>query len=127
VVFRERYTPWILVVGTIASAVVSWFLRSPAAGTILGVFIIIALIPLASLKAGLQVGALVGGMVGAISEAVLFSPERGVARTFIATGYGALLGASWGVAVALGRRVLQRIADRRATPATRSPWSGNDH
>jgi hypothetical protein len=60
------------------------------------VFIGVTLIRARSQKAAISAGAIVGAIVGVISEAVVYSPARGVGRIFIATAYGFAVGAMWG-------------------------------
>jgi hypothetical protein len=105
----------------LASAFLSWFLRSATAGTLLGVFFTVTLMPITSLKGGLAVGSLLGGMAGALAEAVLFAPERSVGRIFIATAYGALLGASWGAVIALVSKMSRARSSGAKSGANATP------
>ena len=105
----------------LGSAFLSWLLRSAAAGTLLGVFFTVTLLPITSLKGGLAVGSLLGGVAGALAEAVLFAPERGVGRIFIATAYGGLLGASWGAVIALVSRMRRARSSGAKGGANASP------
>jgi hypothetical protein len=89
----------------LASGALSWLLRSATAGTLLGIFLTITLMPISSIRGGLATGGLLGGVAGALADAVLFSPERGVGRIFITTAYGVLLGALWGIVNALVYRI----------------------
>jgi len=105
----------------LGSALLSWLLRSPTAGALLGVFFTVTLMPITSLKGGLAVGSLLGGVAGALGEAMLFAPERGVGRIFIATAYGALLGASWGAVIALVSRMRRERSSGGKGGASASP------
>ena len=116
-----RYAPWILVAGMLASGALSWLLRSATAGTLLGVFFTVTLMPISSLRGGLATGGLLGGVAGALADAVLFSPERGVGRIFIATSYGVLLGAMWGIVIALVYRIRTRKNNRPKSGSGTSP------
>jgi len=117
----ERYAPWILVAGMLASGVLSWLVRSATAGTLLGVFFTVTLMPISSFRGGIAAGGLLGGVAGALADAVLFSPERGVGRIFITTAYGVLLGASWGIVIALIYRIRSRKNNRPKSGLGTSP------
>jgi O-antigen ligase len=113
IVNTERYAPWVLLAGFLASASLSWLLRSAIAGTLLGVFLIVTLMPITSFRGGIAAGSLIGGVAGALAETVLFAPEREVGRIFIATAYGVLLGALWGIVIVIVGRMRSRGSTRQ--------------
>ena len=98
-IVRHRLAPYALVAGLVVSALLSWLSHSVVLATVAGALISITPLPLSSWVAGAKAGALIGGLAGALAEGILFSPARGVARIFIATGYGIALGALWGCVV----------------------------
>ena len=107
---RDRLLPWIIAAGILASAIVSWYLRSTAMATVIGVFISVTPIPSKSQKGAVSAGAIVGAIVGSISEAVVYSPERGVSGILIATAFGVAVGTMWAHFVFLISEAFRRSA-----------------